>query len=67
MTDLKEALSVLATVHTQDNEETGYVVSMNGVPMGQIMDRGFTVDQYLEAWGVVRRELELTHEMTLKR
>ena len=67
MTDLKEALNVIAAVHPKDNEETGYVVSMNGIPMLQILERGFTVEQYLQAWGLVRRELGLSHVMTLKR
>ena len=65
MTDLKEALNVIAAVHPKDNEETGYAVSTKGIPMRRIYDRGFTLKQYIQAWGLVCRELGLTHEQTL--
>lgn len=51
---LERALDILASVHTRDDETSGFVVLMGAVPdVGNMVSH----HDYITAWGVVREHL----------
>lgn len=56
---LDRALCILARVHTDDDDLTGYVVNIGARP-----DIGNLVcdDDYIKAWGALRKHLRLPSE-----
>lgn len=54
---LFKALHILAESHTRDDDLTGYVVGYGFDRHGR-----FTQGEYIEAWGVVREQMNMQHE-----
>lgn len=55
---LDQALHILVSVHTRDDDVTGFVVKVGAQPDPFEWSRS----QYLEAWEVVRRHLRMQTE-----
>jgi hypothetical protein len=58
--NLFQAITVLADVHTREDEQIGYVVKM--APSLMLRASRFTEAEYIDAWGVIRREAGLPFE-----
>ena len=51
--ELAEALDILANIHTRDDDAVGFVVLAGA--QWRPYESQWSQDQYIEAWGVVRR------------
>jgi hypothetical protein len=58
--NLFQAMTVLADVHTREDDQLGYVVEM--APSLMLRASRFTESEYTDAWGVIRREAGLPFE-----
>ena len=56
---LDRALRLLATVHTKDDDQVGFVVVMGVSQVDWMHGYPYSQQQYIEAWEVVRQHLHL--------
>ena len=56
---LREALHILARVHTNDDDQVGFHVRMGVATVGFEYGSMCAHDQYVEAWRVVRKHLNM--------
>jgi hypothetical protein len=55
---LQRAMAILAEVHTRPHPEVGFTVTVGATPDRWSLPIGYAAEDYIEAWRVLREQVE---------